>query len=98
MFSIFIFLFILFFISLLGFFFTKKHIILLLITLELLLLSINLSLFIFSVFLDDVYGQIFAIIILTIAAAESAVGLAILLVSYRLRGSIFISFINLLKG
>lgn len=98
MFSLFLFLFLLFFISLLGFFFTKKHIILLLITLELLLLSINLSLFIFSVFLDDIYGQIFAIIILTIAAAEAAVGLAILLVSYRLRGSIFISFINLLKG
>lgn len=98
MFSIFLFLFFLFFISLLGFFFTKKHIILLLITLELLLLSINLSLFIFSVFLDDIFGQIFAIIILTIAAAEAAVGLAILLVSYRLRGSIFISFINLLKG
>lgn len=62
------------------------------------LLSINLNFFIFSVFLDDILGQLFALFVLTVAAAESAVGLAILLVYYRLKGTIFVSFINLLKG
>ncbi len=89
---------ILFFLSIWGFFLTKKHLILLLIAIELMLLSINLNLFIFSSFLDDFIGQFLALFILTVAAAESAVGLAILLVYYRIRGTIFISFINLLKG
>lgn len=62
------------------------------------LLSINLNLFIFSVFLEDFLGQLFALFVLTVAASESAVGLAILLVYYRLRGTIFINFINVLKG
>jgi len=62
------------------------------------LLSINLNLFIFSAFLDDFIGQFLSLFILTVAAAESAVGLSILLIYYRIRGTIFISFINLLKG
>lgn len=62
------------------------------------LLSVNLNLFIFSVFLEDFLGQLFALFILTVAASESAIGLAILLVYYRLKGTIFINFINVLKG
>lgn len=72
--------------------------ILLLIAVELMLLAVNLNLFIFSVFLEDFLGQLLALFVLTVAAAESAVGLAILLVYYRLKGTIFISFINVLKG
>lgn len=88
----------LFFLSLWGFFLAKKHLILLLISIELMLLSVNLNLIIFSVFLDDFFGQLLALFVLTVAASESAIGLAILLVYYRLRGTIFINFINLLKG
>lgn len=77
---------------------TKKHLILLLISVELMLLSVNLNLFIFSVFLEDFMGQLLALFVLTVAASESAVGLAILLVYYRLKGTIFINFINVLKG
>ena len=62
------------------------------------LLSVNLNLFIFSVFLEDFMGQLLALFVLTVAASESAVGLAILLVYYRLKGTIFINFINVLKG
>lgn len=62
------------------------------------LLSVNLNLFIFSAALEDFFGQFFALFVLTVAASESAVGLAILLVYYRLKGTIFINFINLLKG
>ena len=88
----------LFFLSLWGFFLTKKHLILLLISIELMLLSVNLNLFIFSAFLEDFMGQLLSFLILTVAASESAIGLAILLVYYRLRGTIFINFINALKG
>lgn len=76
----------------------KKHLILLLISIELMLLSVNLNLVIFSVFLEDFVGQFLALFILTVAASESAIGLAILLIYYRLRGTIFINFINILKG
>jgi NADH:ubiquinone oxidoreductase subunit 11 or 4L (chain K) len=88
----------LFFLSLWGFFLIKKHLILLLISIELMLLSVNLNLVIFSVFLEDFVGQFLALFILTVAASESAIGLAILLIYYRLRGTIFINFINILKG
>lgn len=70
----------------------------LLISIELMLLSVNLNLVIFSVFLEDFVGQFLALFILTVAASESAIGLAILLIYYRLRGTIFINFINTLKG
>jgi NADH-quinone oxidoreductase subunit K len=89
---------ILFFLSLWGFFLIKKHLILLLIVIELMLLSVNVNLFVFSVFLEDFFGQLLALFVLTVAASESAVGLAILLVYYRLKGTIFINFINVLKG
>jgi len=89
---------ILFIIGTSGMFLFRKHIINILIALELLLLSININFVAFSVFLDDNLGQIYALLILTIAAAESSIGLAIVVVYYRLRGGISIDLINLLKG
>ena len=65
---------------------------------ELMLLAVNLNLIVFSVYLDDVRGQIFALLILTVAAAESAIGLALLVVYYRVRGSITVERIHLLRG
>jgi NADH-quinone oxidoreductase subunit K len=62
------------------------------------LLAVNLNFVIFSVFLDDVIGQIFALFVLTVAAAESAIGLAILVVYYRIRSTVSIEYINLLKN
>ena len=62
------------------------------------LLSINFNFIIFSVFLDDILGQLFALLVLTVAAAESAIGLAILVIYYRVRGTIAVEFIDLMKG
>ena len=89
---------ILFLIGLSGIFLNLKNILLLLMSIELMLLAINFNFIIFSVFLDDVLGQLFALLVLTVAAAESAIGLAILVVYYRIRGTIAIEFINLMKG
>jgi NADH-quinone oxidoreductase subunit K len=61
-------------------------------------LAVNFNFIIFSVFLDDIVGQIFALFVLTVAAAESAIGLAILVVYYRIRGTVSIEYINLLKN
>ncbi len=69
-----------------------------LMSIELMLLAVNLNFIIFSVFLDDIVGQIFALFVLTVAAAESAIGLAILVVYYRIRGTVSIEYINLLKN
>lgn len=88
----------LFFIGLSGIFLNRKNIIILLMSIELMLLAINFNFIIFSIFIDDVLGQLFALIILTVAAAESAIGLAILVIYYRIRGSIAIELINLMKG
>jgi NADH:ubiquinone oxidoreductase subunit K len=67
-------------------------------SIELMLLSINLNFIVFSIFLDDIMGQLFALLILTVAAAEAAIGLAILIVYYRVRSIISIDFINSIKG
>jgi len=88
----------LFIIGSFGTFLLRSHIIIILISFELLLLSASINFVIFSVFLDDLFGQIVAILILTIAAAESALGLAILVAYYRLRGGISIDLITLLKA
>jgi len=88
----------LFLIGTFGMFFSRKHVIIILISLELILLASNINLVIFSVFLDDILGQIYALLVLTVAAAESALGLAILIVYYRLRGGISIDLISLLKS
>lgn len=81
-----------------GMFLFRKHIINILISLELLILSININFIAFSCFLDDLLGQIYSLLILTIAAAESSIGLAIIIIYYRLRGGISIDLISLLKG
>lgn len=89
---------IIFIIGCIGIFLFRKHLINILIALELILLSINLNFIIFSCYLDDILGQIYCLVILTIAAAESSIGLALLIIYYRLRGCISIDVINLLKG
>ncbi len=88
----------LFFIGLYGIFGIPQNIIIILISLELILLSINLNFIIFSIYLDDISGQIFSLFILTIAAAESAIGLAILVIYYRVRGILSLDYINCLKN
>ena len=77
-----------FFIGLLGIVLNRKNILIIIMSIELLLLSVNLNFAAFSVYLDDVIGQIFVIFILTIAAAESAIGLALITTIYRLKNSI----------
>ena len=88
----------LFFIGLVGLFITRKNIIIILMCVELMLLGINMDFIVYSVYLDDFYGQIVALFVLTVAAAESAIGLAILVVYYRVKGIIGTLYINNLKG
>lgn len=88
----------LFLIGTFGMFLSRKHVIIILISLEMILLSANINLVVFSIFLDDILGQIYALLVLTVAAAESALGLAILIIYYRLRGGISIDLISLLKS
>jgi NADH-quinone oxidoreductase subunit K len=89
---------VLFLLGLSGIFLNRKNIIILLMSIELMLLPINFNFIIFSIFLDDILGQLFALLVLTVAAAESAIGLAILVIYYRVRGTIAIEFIDLMKG
>jgi len=89
---------ILFLLGIWGIFLNRKNIIIMLMSIELMLLAVNLNFLIFSVFLDDMMGQLFALFILTVAAAESAIGLAILVVYYRIRGTVAVELINLIKG
>ena len=88
----------LFLIGCFGMFLTRKNIIIILISLEIILLSVIINFVYFSVFLDDFLGQIYGLFVLTAAASETALGLAILIAYYRLRGGIFIDLISLLKG
>lgn len=89
---------ILFFISILGIFITRKNLIIILISIELMLLSINFNFIVFSIYLNDIFGQIFTLFILTLAGAEASIGLAILIIFYRVRGIISMNFLNVLKG
>jgi NADH:ubiquinone oxidoreductase subunit K len=89
---------ILFLLGIWGIFLNRKNILVMLMSIELMLLAVNFNLIVFSVYLDDIMGQIFALLVLTVAAAESAIGLALLVVYYRVRGTISVEFINLLKG
>jgi NADH:ubiquinone oxidoreductase subunit K len=89
---------ILFLLGIWGIFLNRKNIIVMLMSIELMLLAVNFNFLLFSVYLDDLIGQLFALLILTVAAAESAIGLALLVVYYRVRGTIAVEFINLLKG
>ena len=87
---------IIFMISFFGLIYNKKSILIILISIELILLSVNILFIVFSIYLDDIVGQIFKIFILTIAAAETSIGLSLLLVSYKVRGNILIDNFNLL--
>lgn len=88
----------LFFIGALGIILNRKNILLVLMSIELMFLAVNVNFLIFSVFLDDILGQIFALYVLTIAAGESAIGLAILVAYYKIRKNISIEHIQILKG
>ena len=89
---------IIFTIGLVGIFFNRKSILLILMCIELILLAVNINLVSFSIFINDLTGQIFALFILTVAAAEAAIGLAIIVVYYRNSGTIRVEEINNLKG
>ena len=89
---------ILFTIGVFGIFVNRKNIIIILMSVELILLSVNINLVAFSTFSKDLTGQVFALFILTVAAAEAAIGLAILVTYYRNRGSIAVEDINMMKG
>ena len=92
----FIFTFFLFCLGLFGIILNRQNIIIILMSIELLLLSLNLNFIYFSIAIDDIIGQIFSLLILTVAAAESAIGLAIMIVFFKLYGDISIYKINLL--
>ena len=89
---------ILFTLGIFGIFLNRKNIIIILMSIELMLLAINLNFVAFSAYLGDLAGQVFAMFVLTVAAAEAAIGLAILVVYFRNRGSIEVEDINLMKG
>ena len=89
---------ILFTLGILGIFINRKNVIVILMSIELILLAVNINLVAFSSFLHDLVGQVFALLVLTVAAAEAAIGLAILVVFFRNRGSIAVEDINLMKG
>lgn len=90
--------FFLFIISLIGIAINRRSILVILMCIELVLLSLNLNFIIFSVYFDDLYGQLFSLFILTVAAGESAVGLAIVIIYYRIRGNISMGQVAVLRG
>lgn len=89
---------ILFTLGVLGIFVNRKNLIVILMAIELILLSVNLNLVAFSAFLHDLVGQVFAMFVLTVAAGEAAIGLAILVIYFRGRGSIAVDDANRMKG
>ena len=89
---------ILFTIGVLGIFLNRKNIILMLMAIELILLAVNINLVAFSAFLQDLTGQVFAMFVLTVAAGEAAIGLAILVIYFRSRGTIAVDDVNRMKG
>tara|TARA_E500000305_G_scaffold83783_1_gene69571 strand:- start:175 stop:486 length:312 start_codon:yes stop_codon:yes gene_type:complete len=89
---------VLFTLGMFGIFLNRKNVIIIMMSIELMLLAVNINLVTFSVFLNDLVGQVFALFVLTVAAAEAAIGLAILVVYFRNRGSIAVEDINLMKG
>jgi NADH-quinone oxidoreductase subunit K len=89
---------ILFTLGVFGIFINRKNIIIILMSVELILLAVNINFVAFSAALNDLAGQVFALFILTVAAAEAAIGLAILVVFYRNRGSIAVEDVNMMRG
>ncbi len=88
----------LFTLGMFGIFLNRKNVIIILMSVELMLLAVNINLVSFSAFLGDLIGQVFAMFVLTVAAAEAAIGLAILVVYFRNRGTIEVEDINMMKG
>jgi NADH-quinone oxidoreductase subunit K len=89
---------ILFTLGVLGIFINRKNVIVILMSVELILLAVNINLVAFSTNLNDITGQVFALFVLTVAAAEAAIGLAILVVFFRNRGSIAVEDVSMMKG
>jgi NADH-quinone oxidoreductase subunit K len=89
---------ILFSLGIFGIFLNRRNVIIILMSIELILLAVNLNFVAFSTFLHDIVGQLFAMFVLTVAAAEAAIGLAILVVYFRNRGTIAVEDINQMKG
>ena len=89
---------IIFFLGVIGIFLNRKNVIVILMSIELILLAVNINLISFSIFSGDIVGQIFTMLILTVAAAEAAIGLAIIVVYYRNSGTIRVEEIDKLKG
>jgi NADH-quinone oxidoreductase subunit K len=89
---------IIFSLGMIGIFLNRKNVIVILMSIELILLAVNINLVSFSIFLQDIVGQVFTMLILTVAAAEAAIGLAIILVYYRNKGSIRVEEINRMRG
>lgn len=89
---------IIFFVGIMGLLLTRKHIIVLILSIELIFLAINFNFIVCSIFFDDILGQFYSLCIITIAAAESAIGLSILVIFFKLRGGISLDLINYLKG
>ncbi len=89
---------ILFVIGIFGLFLNRKNVIILLMSIELMLLSVNINLVAFSSYMNDLVGQVFTLFVLTVAAAEAAIGLAILVSFFRIRGTIAVEDVNVMKG
>ncbi len=89
---------VLFVLGVFGIFLNRKNIIVILMAIELILLAVNINLVAFSTHLNDITGQVFALLVLTVAAAEAAIGLAILVVFFRNRGSIAVEDVNMMRG
>ncbi|HEX5866647.1 MAG TPA: NADH-quinone oxidoreductase subunit NuoK [Beijerinckiaceae bacterium] len=89
---------VLFTLGVFGIFLNRKNVIVILMSVELILLAVNINLVAFSTHLNDIVGQVFALLVLTVAAAEASIGLAILVVYYRNRGSIAVEDINMMRG
>ena len=89
---------VLFTLGVFGIFLNRKNVIVILMSVELILLAVNINFVAFSTHLDDIVGQVFALLILTVAAAEAAIGLAILVVFFRNRGSIAVEDVNMMRG
>jgi len=89
---------ILFVLGVLGIFINRKNVIIILMSIELILLAVNINFVAFSTYLGDLVGQVFAMFVLTVAAGEAAIGLAILVLYFRNRGTIAVDDINMMKG
>ena len=89
---------VLFTLGVFGIFLNRKNVIIILMSIELILLAVNINMVAFSAFLGNIVGQVFAMLILTVAAAEAAIGLAILVVFFRNRGSIAVEDVNMMRG